>query len=271
MTCNEVCSKNAASLVMEQLFIILVLLLAVSFGQNACIENLLDGSDSRISPDEHRLGTLANQSLTVTWDDEALANRTLPYETTGTLTVIGSLPPDAIVVLARRSESFRHAGSTTVIQRQIAPVSLTFDRVGSFTISVYMVPDYDSNIDNDECLFYASDTVTYIVEPTANMMEIGEMRAFTQCDLCPDDEQLSVSDAAIFLPSTGVEQTCAGWFQDGINGRLNSQLCDTLQDVEANDSKCSCDPEGFSSFGASGGSRPVLLIVMVGSILLLIT
>lgn len=225
--------------------LILLIVCAVN-AQNACIENLLDGADSRVRPDDHKLGTLSNITITATWDNAALRNRTLDYQDPGSLSIQGTIPDDAVVVYSRRSESFRHAGSTTVIQRpdQVAPVSWTFDRVGTFTISVFVVPDYDSNIDNDECSFYVSDTVEYVVEPKSDMIELASLRTFTQCDLCPDDEQLSVSDAAIFIPTTGVEQTCAGWFQDGINGRLNPQLCDTLQNIEANDNKCSCDPEG---------------------------
>jgi hypothetical protein len=221
----------------------LLLIIAQGSEHTACIDNLLNGADSRVGPDDHLLGTLANQSLTVAWDNKPLTNLTLAYNSVGTLSISGSVPTGAAMVYSRRSESFRHAGSTTVVQSsaQVAPVAWTFDRVGTFAVSVYLVPDYETNRDNAKCLFYADDMVTYTVKPTDDMIDIAVQRnAYAECNLCPENETLAVSEMAVFVPPTGVEQTCAGWFQNGINGQLNVELCAVLQDIEGNGG-CSCE------------------------------
>jgi hypothetical protein len=214
---------------------------------NACIDNGLDVVDSRVSVDDHQLGTLANYSLTVAWDDSIApsANRTVEYGTVRTITVDGDVPVGAAIVYSRRSESFRHAGSSTVVQRhdQVAPVTWTFDRVGLFAVTIYLVPDYETNRDNDECLFYANDVVYFHVFPKADMIEIAAKRyAHRNCNLCPDNELLSVSEVGFFVPEAGVEQTCAGWYQDSINGKLNAELCTVLRTIEAQGDTCKCDP-----------------------------
>lgn len=214
----------------------------------ACIDNGLDVVDSRVRADDHQLGTLANHSLTVVWDDDSMApssaNRTVEYGTVRTITVDGDVPVGAAIVYSRRSESFRHAGSSTVVQThdQVVPVTWTFDRVGLFAVSIYLVLDYEANQNNDECLFYANDVVYVNVTPRDDMIDIAAIKTHTNCRLCPHQEFLSVSEVAVFVPQAGVEQTCAGWYQDGINGKLNAELCTVLRTIEAQDDTCSCDP-----------------------------
>jgi hypothetical protein len=228
----------------------LLLVIAVNGDEttnNACIDNGLDVVDSRVSADDHQLGTLANYSLTVAWDDSIdppSANRTVEYGTVRTITVDGDVPVGAAIVYTRRSESFRHAGSSTVVQNhdQVAPVTWTFDRVGLFAVSIYLVPDYEANVDNDECLFYANDIVHVNVTARADMIDIAAIKTYENCSLCPHQEFLSVSEVAVFVPQAGVEQTCAGWYQDGINGKLNAELCTVLREIEAQDDTCKCDP-----------------------------
>lgn len=235
-----------------------------AYGENACIDNLIDGADSRVTPDDHLLETLANQSLMVTWNDQPLTNLTLTYESFGTISVSGTVPAGAVIVLSRLSQSFRHAGSSTVIQAhdKVTPVNWTFNRVGTFAVSAFMVPDYETNMDNETCVFYASDVATFDVVPTKEMIDIGESKSFPECNLCPDGETLSVSEVTVFVPSTGVEQTCAGWFQDGINGKLNAKLCTAVQEIEANNDTCSCSKEAEESVAQRGLSSCAVALAL---------
>jgi hypothetical protein len=212
-------------------------------GQDACINNVLDGGDSRVQPDDHLLGSLANNSLTVTWNDQPLSNLTLDYGSVGTLAVNGNVPPGAAIVYSRLSESFRHAGSLVVSQTddKIAPVTWTFDRVGTFTVATYMVTDFAANVDNEKCMFYAGDAVTFKVVTTDGMIALGDNKSFPECSLCPKNEILAKSDVGVFVPSSGVEQTCSGWYQDGLQGKLNTELCAMVQQIEANGTSCRCD------------------------------
>jgi hypothetical protein len=254
-------------LLWQLLLLIIITAVQGSAEHTACIDNLLDGADSRVRPDDHRLGTLAaNQSLTVTWENKPLTNLTLAYNSMGTLSISGSVPAGAAMVYSRRSESFRHAGSSTVIQSsdQVAPVTWTFDRVGMFAVSVFLVLDYETHRDNETCLFYADDMVTYTVRPTDDMIDIAVQRnAYAKCNFCPDNETLSVSEVDVFVPATGVEQSCAGWYQDGINGQLNAELCTVLRDMEGKDT-CSCEIK-------SAAAEPVLARLAVATTLLTLT